>query len=392
MFKRLLRGITNNGRVLVLTLSIIFVGASLLVTTQMARELHEKEMHDVEVWATAMQNANRMGHYMNDPLTKRIINNRNNIPFIITDENMNVIAHHLIPDKDIKNPERLQRLISDMSEDNKPIEIDFIYPENHRHIIFYGHSTTLKMLYVFPYIQLVVIIIFVLIIFIAFRSTKQNEQNRVWVGLAKETAHQLGTPTSSLLGWIEYLREQPVDQMAVDEMQKDLAHLMKIVDRFSKIGSETPLSTENVNEVVNDSVMYFYKRIPRNVTIEYDGLAKEPTPALLNPALFEWVVENLLKNALDALQGHGAIKVSIGSDKRHVWVDVSDTGKGIAKSKWRRIFEPGYTTKTRGWGLGLSLSRRIIEDYHHGHIAVVSSELGVGTTFRITLKRAQKSK
>ena len=392
MFKRLLRGITNNGRVLVLTLSIIFVGASLLVTTQMARELHEKEMHDVEVWATAMQNANRMGHYMNDPLTKRIINNRNNIPFIITDENMNVIAHHLIPDKDLNDPERLQKLISDMSDDNKPIEIDFIYPENHRHIIFYGHSTTLKMLYVFPYIQLVVIIIFVLIIFIAFRSTKQNEQNRVWVGLAKETAHQLGTPTSSLLGWIEYLREQPVDQMAVDEMQKDLAHLMKIVDRFSKIGSETPLSTENVNEVVNDSVMYFYKRIPRNVTIEYDGLAKEPTPALLNPALFEWVVENLLKNALDALQGHGAIKVSIGSDKRHVWVDVSDTGKGIAKSKWRRIFEPGYTTKTRGWGLGLSLSRRIIEDYHHGHIAVVSSELGVGTTFRITLKRAQKSK
>ncbi|MEE0914931.1 MAG: HAMP domain-containing sensor histidine kinase, partial [Alistipes sp.] len=213
-------------------------------------------------------------------------------------------------------------------------------------------------------------------------------QNRVWIGLAKETAHQLGTPTSSLLGWIEYLRDQNVDPMAVEEMEKDLAHLKKIVDRFSKIGSDTPLEIANVNEVVGDCVMYFRKRIPRNVTLDYNGLASEPVQAMVNRALFEWVVENLLKNSLDALQGHGAISVKIGATESSVTIDVSDTGKGIAKSNWKRIFEPGYTTKTRGWGLGLSLSRRVVEEYHRGKIAVTDSVIGKGTTIRITLKRA----
>ena len=275
-----------------------------------------------------------------------------------------------------------------MSNDNTPIVVRFMWTDEHNHIIFYGQSSTLMMLYIFPYIQMIIIIIFVMVIFIAFRSTKQDEQNRVWIGLAKETAHQLGTPTSSLMGWIEFLRSQPVDQMAVDEMNKDLAHLMKIVDRFSKIGSDTPLKTANVNEVVGGSVMYFRKRIPRNVRLEYNGLAIDPVQANINEALFEWVIENLMKNSLDALQGHGTISVHIGSDDKCVWIDVTDTGKGIAKSNWKRIFQPGFTTKTRGWGLGLSLSRRIVEEYHHGKIAVVDSEIGRGTTIRVTLKRA----
>ena len=170
-------------------------------------------------------------------------------------------------------------------------------------------------------------------------------------------------------------------------MNKDLTHLMKIVDRFSKIGSETPLTPANINEVVGESVMYFRKRIPRNVTLDYNGLAIAPVQANINAALFEWVVENLMKNSLDALQGHGAIDVRISSDDRSVMIDVKDTGKGIPKSNWKRIFEPGFTTKTRGWGLGLSLSRRIVEDYHQGKIAVIESEIGKGTTIRITLKR-----
>jgi signal transduction histidine kinase len=224
-------------------------------------------------------------------------------------------------------------------------------------------------------------------LFVAFRSSRQDEQNRVWIGLTKETAHQLGTPTSSLLGWIEYLREQSVDPMVVEEMEKDLAHLRKIVDRFSKIGSDTPLEPANVNEVVGGCVMYFRKRIPRNVTLDYNGFASDRVQAMLNTALFEWVVENLLKNSLDALQGHGAINVHISANDKSVMIDVSDTGKGIAKSNWKTIFEPGFTTKTRGWGLGLSLSRRIVEEYHHGKIAVVESVIGKGTTIRITLKR-----
>jgi signal transduction histidine kinase len=238
-------------------------------------------------------------------------------------------------------------------------------------------------------LQLIIIIIFAIFAYIAFSSTKQNEQNRVWVGLAKETAHQLGTPTSSLLGWIEYMRSQPVDQMAVDEMSKDLAHLMKIVDRFSKIGSETQLMPMNINEVIGDTVIYFRRRIPRNVTLTYNGLAMAPIRVSVNAALFEWVIENLMKNSLDALQGQGSIDVEVVDNGESVYVEVSDTGKGISKGNWERIFEPGFTTKTRGWGLGLSLSRRIIEEYHGGKIGVVRSELGKGTTIRVTLKRRE---
>ena len=379
----------ENGRVVVLVLASLFITMSLLLTNRMAEALHHKEKLDVELWAAAMERVNRdaMGDYINDPLVTTIINNRNNIPFVITDENLRVISHHLIPPGVIESPERLHRVLDRMAKDNTPIVVKFWWTEAHNHIIFYGHSLTLDLLYIFPYIQIIIIIVFVLVAFMAFRSMKQGEQSRVWVGLAKETAHQLGTPTSSLLGWIEYLREQPVDQMAVDEMQKDLTHLMKIVDRFSKIGSETPLTAESLNEVVGNSVMYFRKRIPRNVTLDYNGLAIDTVKAKINVTLFEWVVENLMKNALDALQRYGSITVTIGSDKRHAWVEVSDTGKGIQKSKWKRIFEPGFTTKTRGWGLGLSLSRRIIEEYHKGKIAVVYSELGKGTTFRITLKK-----
>ena len=389
MLEAVRRKIQKHGRSIVLLSGVALVSVSLIITNRMANSLREKEKHDVELWAAAMERINRdaMGDYTGDPLIGAIVNNRNNIPFIITDENLNVVSCHLIPEKVVQNPEHLHRVLDRMSNDNTPIVVRFWWTNEHNHIIFYGRSTTLMMLYIFPYIQMLLIIVFVIVIFIAFRSTKQDEQNRVWIGLAKETAHQLGTPTSSLLGWIEYLRSQPVDQMAVDEMQKDLAHLMKIVDRFSKIGSDTPLTVANLNEVVGDTVMYFRKRIPRNVTLDYNGLAIDTVKANLNVALFEWVIENLMKNSLDALQGHGSIDVSIGADDKTAWIDVADTGKGIAKSNWKRIFQPGFTTKTRGWGLGLSLSRRIVEEYHHGRIAVVASEIGKGTTIRVTLKR-----
>ena len=394
MFKRFSKGVRKrlnaNVRTILMFLGVVVVSTSLFITNRMANSLREKERHDVELWAAAMERINRdaMGDYMSDPLVASIINNRNNIPFIITDENLRVVSYHLIPDTIINNPELLRRTLDKMSADNTPIVVHFWWTNEHNHIIFYGQSSTLHTLYLFPYIQMAVIIAFVLLLFVAVRSSKQDEQNRVWIGLAKETAHQLGTPTSSLLGWIEYLRSQNVDPMAVDEMEKDLAHLRKIVDRFSKIGSDTPLTIANVNEVVGGSVMYFRKRIPRNVTLEYNGLAIDPVQAYINSALFEWVIENLMKNSLDALQGYGSIKVHIGSDEHNIYIDVTDSGKGIAKSNWKKIFQPGFTTKTRGWGLGLSLSRRIIEEYHHGKIAVTDSVIGNGTTIRVTIKRA----
>lgn len=384
--------LTFRNRIVVIVVGVLLGGLSLLYTNDMAFRLKEKEQHDVALWAHAMERLNRDvlrgAIQVHDPLVDELISSNNNIPFIITNENLEVITSHLIPDEIIDHPDRLREQIERFTEENPPRQVRFGWNSDHYHLIFYGKSGLLKSLFYFPYIQISIIVAFVLMAFIAFRSSKYDEQNRVWIGLAKETAHQLGTPTSSLLGWIEYLRSQPVDQTAVEEMNKDLTHLMKIVDRFSKIGSETPLTPANINEVVGDTVIYFRKRIPRNVTLDYNGLAIAPVRANINTALFEWVVENLMKNALDALQGHGAIDVRISSDEKHVMIDVKDTGKGIPKGNWKRIFEPGFTTKTRGWGLGLSLSRRIVEEYHQGKIAVVESEIGKGTTFRITLKRS----
>ena len=376
-------------RVVVIIVGVLLGALSIIYTNKMAQRLKEKEQHDVALWAHAMERVNRdvLGGSLNDPLVQDIMSNGNNIPFIITDENLQVLQAHLVPERILQHPDRLRRRIDKFTEENTPLPIRFLWSADHYHIIFYGRSNLLKSLFYFPYVQLLVITTFILLGYIAFRSSKQDEQNRVWIGLAKETAHQLGTPTSSLLGWIEYLRAQEIDPSAVEEMNKDLTHLMKIVDRFSKIGSETTLAPANINEIVGESVMYFRKRIPRNVTLGYNGLAIAPVQANVNAALFEWVVENLMKNSLDALQGHGSIDVRIASNDKQVMIDVKDTGKGIPKSNWKRIFEPGFTTKTRGWGLGLSLSRRIVEDYHSGRIAVVDSEPGKGTTIRITLKR-----
>lgn len=386
--KRLTRLLSFRNRMVVIILGLVLACISLYFTSRMAESLREKEQHDVQIWAMAMERSGNTSMFLaEDPLMAEIISGRNNIPLIITDRNLRVLESHLIPQNVINHPDLLREKIDQLTEKNSPIVIRNRWNQQESVYIFYGESRLLRTLYYFPLVQLIVVAIFVLFGYIAFSSSKQDEQNRVWIGLAKETAHQLGTPTSSLLGWIEYLRTQDVDQTAVDEMNKDLTHLMKIVDRFSKIGSETILASANINEVVGGCVMYFRTRIPRNVTLDYNGLATAPVQAMINVALFEWVVENLLKNSLDALQGQGAINVNISSNSESVFVDVRDTGKGIARSNWKRIFEPGFTTKTRGWGLGLSLSRRIIEEYHKGRIAVIDSEIGKGTTIRIALKR-----
>ena len=359
-------------------------------------QLREDERNAVEMWEDILRSTNIGGQMVYNPELLHELAEHTNVPLIIADERLNVWVTNLSEDI-IGTPELLRHEIMLMSQNNKPISVAYGVMNQTVVTIYYGrtdyadlvscrHSRALAL---FPYMQLGIIIIFAIFAYIAFASAKQSEHNRVWVGLAKETAHQLGTPTSSLLGWIEYLRSQPVDQQAVDEMGKDLSHLMKIVDRFSKIGSETQLTPANINEVVGDTVMYFRRRVPRNVTLTYNGLAMAPIRVMMNAALFEWVIENLMKNSLDALQGQGSIEVVVGESGNTVFVEVSDTGKGIAKSNWTRIFEPGFTTKTRGWGLGLSLSRRIIEEYHAGKIAVVRSEIGKGTTIRVTLERKE---
>lgn len=370
-------------KVVIITIGLIIGFVSLWFTSDLAAQLREKENYEVKLWALAIE---RLGQFdVNDPLSMHIMDSRNNIPFIRTTENFEVLGSNLIPDRILYHPDLLSSKLAKLARENPPIEINAW--NGARFYIFYGNSNLQKTLLVFPYIQLAVIIIFIAFGFMTFRSSQADEQNKVWIGLAKETAHQLGTPISSLLGWLEYLKTQEIDPSVTEEMNKDLTRLMKVADRFSKIGSETILSPANVNEVVGSSVMYFRSRIPRNVTLCYNGLATAPVQALLNTALFEWVVENLLKNSLDALQGQGEIDVHISSNETSVFIDVKDTGKGIPKSNFKRIFEPGFTTKTRGWGLGLSLSKRIIEEYHNGKIFIVESEPGKGTVIRIVLKR-----
>ncbi|MBO5894048.1 MAG: sensor histidine kinase [Alistipes sp.] len=384
--------ISFRSRMSILVIGIALATLSLIYNYRLADVLRQKEQNDVTLWVAAMERVSHdaFGNYHTDPLISHIVSTQNNIPFIVTDENLSLIVSNRISEDVLRDPVKFRRKLDELTEQNTPRTVRMMWSHGHSHIIFYGRSQLLTALYYFPYAQWLIIAIFIIFALIALQSTKQDEQNRVWIGLAKETAHQLGTPTSSLLGWIEYLRTQEVDMTVVDEMNKDLTHLMKIVDRFSKIGSEAVLTPTSVNEVVGDTVMYFRKRVPRNVTLSYNGLAMAPVRANMNVALFEWVIENLLKNALDAMQGKGEIDVCLWSNERSVVIDVSDTGKGIAKGNWKRIFEPGFTTKTRGWGLGLSLSRRIVEDYHHGKIAVVKSEVGHGTTFRIELRRVEE--
>ena len=369
-------------RLVVIAVGLVIGVSSLLFTNNMAVQLREKEKNEVDIWVAAFR---ELGADPGNPLLLSIITTRNNIPFVLIDRDQRVIASHLIPEHILNHPDLLNQKLVELAEINPRIKVETLYKETF--YIFFDESKLLKSLTYFPYIQLLVIIVFVLFGYIALRSTKQDEQNRVWIGLAKETAHQLGTPTSSLLGWLEYLRTQNIDPTAIAEMNKDIIRLTKVVDRFSKIGAATSLSEGVINEIVGNSVIYFRTRVPKNVTISYNGLAMAQQKAMINEALFEWVIENLLKNAMDALSGKGTIDVKLSNDDNWIYIDVKDTGKGIAKGNFKRIFEPGFTTKTRGWGLGLSLSKRIIEGYHSGKIFVLDSEINKGTTIRIALKK-----
>jgi len=370
-------------RVVIIIVGFVIGISSLLFTNNMARQLREKEQNEVRMWSFAMSKMGEVGP--ENQILRYILNANTNIPFIITTGTLDVVKPHLIPDRILENPVLLRQKLEQMAAANPIMEIKTW--SNDTFYLFYDESSLLRTLVYFPYIQLAVICIFAAFGYITFRSSKQDEQNRVWIGLAKETAHQLGTPTSSLFGWIEYLRTQPIDQTAVEEMNKDVIRLTKVVERFSKIGSTTLLSEGVINEIVGNSVIYYRTRVPRNVTISYNGLAMGRLKAMVNEALFEWVIENLIKNAMDALSGRGTIDVKLSADNDWIYIDVKDTGKGMPKSNFKRIFEPGFTTKTRGWGLGLSLSKRIIEGYHNGRIFVLNSEIDQGTTIRIMLHR-----
>lgn len=359
-----------------------------MFSNYLVSKLREKEKHEIALWAYATE----LGFTTNRNIPQevdiigRIVDYSQNIPVIVVDHNFRPIQYQAV-DRDILiDPISMQSKLESMSGGGRdPIRASD--PNGNTITIFYDESNLLKLLKYFPYGQMSIFGIFIGFALMAFRSSKRSQENLVWVGMAKETAHQLGTPTSSLLGWIEYLRAQEVDPLAVDEMSKDLTRLLKVVDRFSKIGSTTNLAPHNIYELVSSAVSYFQTRIPKNVNLNFQQCAAEPIQGMVNDALFEWVLENLLKNALDALQGRGEVHVELTAGHKWIYIDVRDTGKGMPKSNFNRIFQPGFTTKTRGWGLGLSLSKRIICEYHHGRIFVQSSEIDKGTTMRVMIRK-----
>lgn len=315
-----------------------------------------------------------------------VVLNSASTPVIMTDDKMNVINYGNIDSVKMVNPDKVLKIIKEMQATHDPIVADL--GGGVTRYIYYDDSDTLKQLRIFPYVQLGIFAAFLLIAYFAFSTARRAEQNLVWVGMAKETAHQLGTPISSLEGWIEYLRElegMKGNEKILNELEHDVNRLSLVAERFSKIGSVPQLIPQNVKETLARNVSYMQHRSSQRVIMNLD--APPDLEFNINNQLFDWVLENLLKNALDAMDGEGRIDVKASDDARYVIIEITDSGKGIPKNKFETIFEPGYSTKRRGWGLGLSLTKRIVEEYHKGKIIVSHSEIGKGTTFRITLPK-----
>lgn len=354
----------------------------LIISNQMAQEMAREEREKIELWAEAIRMAAAGEDNAELNITLKILSGNKTIPVILCNEKKDVLltANIDVPQKD--SIVYLKKKMEIFGRKNVPIVIE---DPDFRQYVYYGDSYTLKRLQYYPFVQIIVLTIFVCVSFLALLSTKKAEQNKVWVGLSKETAHQLGTPISSMLAWLEYLKEKSPDTSIIEEMEKDVARLEVVTDRFSKIGSKPAPKVEELRSQVIQSVSYLEKRISKKVSIEFD-MPETPLYAEISVSLFSWVIENLTKNAVDAMSGVGKIIFSLSQKEGIVYLDITDTGKGIPKSMYKEIFSPGFTTKERGWGLGLSLTKRIIEDYHRGKIYVKNSGINIGTTFRIELR------
>lgn len=383
-------------KILLVFAAVVIAVASLVVSHILIRDLAMEEHNKMEVWAEAMRTLNRADENTDINLVLKVINGNNTIPVIVLDSNGNVQAYRNIDIKDCENAEDTMRFVQYMGRklmrEDRDIRIaiddnntDSISSADYINVC-YDDSVMLRRLASYPYIQLGVVMIFVVIAIFALLTSKRAEQNKVWVGLSKETAHQLGTPISSLMAWVEILKETYPDDDLIPEMNKDVKRLQLIADRFSKIGSlPEPVDTD-LKEVMEHVIDYMDRRTSNKVKMVRD-FPEGDIVVKINASLFEWVIENLSKNAVDAMGGEGTITLRIFEEPTKVVIEVADTGKGIRKKDIRNVFRPGFTTKKRGWGLGLSLAKRIIEEYHKGKIWVKSSEVGVGTTFRIELKK-----
>ena len=383
----------------IITAAIIAI-ASVWVTNTLVNQLKEEEHKKIKIWAESvalfstqpefedLKKEEAKAFYAYNEHLLEIMQENTTIPVIITND-----LGEIVDNRNISIPAQtsdtayLKKQLTKFAGKHVPITITIPLEggENINQYVYYDDSTVLKRLRLFPIVQLTVVFIFIVISFLALTNAQRAEQNRVWVGLSKETAHQLGTPISSLMAWVEYFKTKEIDSKLLNEMDKDVQRLKTIAERFSKIGSQAEPEYMDLASAIKNAVEYMGKRISSKVTISID-LPDEPIIILMNESLFGWTLENLIKNGVDAMDGQGEIKIHAFLKGQKAIMDISDTGKGIPKSKFDSVFHPGYTTKQRGWGLGLSLVKRIIESYQKGKIYVYKSDLGKGTTFRIELK------
>lgn len=373
--------------VFVLTAILVAI-SSLFVSKTLTDNLKREEHGRMEVWAEAMKSLSKADGNTDLSLVLKVLNENDYIPVILLDRRGNVTDYRNVSLRGVNRADSLRdarQLALNWIAEGHVIRVTIDNVDNSYINVCYDESLILKRLTIFPFVQLAVVVIFVVLAVFALLASKRAEQNRVWAGLSKETAHQLGTPISSLMAWVEVLKEEYPDDTLIPELDKDVSRLRLISDRFSKIGSKPELAMVSLQEVLAHVVDYIDRRTSHNVVIRCQ-LPDHDVMVNINAALFEWVIENLCKNAVDAMNGGpGTISIAVMETGQKVAIDVADTGKGISKKNLKTVFKPGFTTKKRGWGLGLSLAKRIIEEYHKGRIFVKSSEVGVGTTFRIEL-------
>lgn len=381
-------------KLLLVVVAIFIAVVSLVISNLLVRDLAVEETHKVETWAEALKVLNNADGSADLTLVLKVLTSNTSIPVIAVDKSGYIQTYRNISIGSKDSVANLLRMLDRFKKENSKIRIRLDVQDSKLSVdsiadyidVYYDDSLMLKRLSFYPYIQLGVVLIFVVIAIFALLSSKRAEQNRVWVGLSKETAHQLGTPISSLMAWMEILKSTYPDDKLLPEMDNDVKRLQVIADRFSKIGFMPIPEQHELSEVVDHALDYVSHRVSSKVTF-IRSYGNHSIWVKLNPSLFEWVIENLCKNAIDAMEGQGTVTVSLVALSKKVIVEVADTGKGIHRSNFKTIFEPGYTTKKRGWGLGLSLAKRIVEEYHKGRIYVKSSELSKGTVFRIELKK-----
>lgn len=373
-------------KILLVVMAVVMSVGSLVISHFLVRDLKHEEQRKMEIWAEAMRSLNSADEYTDLTLVLTVLNSNSTIPVVVLDREGEVQDYRNIPLREGSDEEQMRvvkRKAQSMMDAGRVIRV-YLSSTDYMEIC-YADSLLLRRLAWWPYVQLGLVFVFVVVAIFALLSSKRAEQNKVWVGLSKETAHQLGTPISSLMAWQEMLRETYPDDELLPEMGKDVERLQRIAERFSKIGSLPELRPESLNEVLSAVTQYISRRASNRVRLTC-AVPQQPLIVPMCSSLFEWVVENLCKNAIDAMDGQGSITLTASIEGALAVVEVADTGKGIPKNKFRTVFTPGFTTKKRGWGLGLSLAKRIVEEYHHGRIYVKNSEVGRGTTFRIELK------